>query len=265
MIALAFIMALFMCQRDGPRFHVPVDFVNNVAVGLLVSGIAGSRLLHIVMFPGSYEWSDPIGWIAIWQGGLVFQGALPAGVLFCWFYARRKGVSFLAFADVLGPYLPLGHAIGRLGCFLNGCCYGRLSDAHWAIRFPRIPSDVSATPTGSPAYLDHLQAGFVQLTDAASLPVHPAQLYSLTGLVVVAGIMWVVRERWYPFPGVMIPAYFVLYGILRLVLEFFRGDHNPTHFGDLLSDQQVFSLLFFVIGAVLFAVIYVRRRQSPGA
>ncbi len=261
MIALAFLMALFMCQRDGPRFQAPKEFVNSVAVGLLIAGVAGSRLLHILMFPASYSWSDPVGWIAIWRGGLVFQGAFPAAVLFAWFYARRKNVPVLGFADALGPYIPIGHALGRMGCFLNGCCYGRVTDISWAVEFPRIPANPEAQPTGSPAFLDHLRAGLVQFEDMTSLPVHPTQLYSVTGLLAMGAMMWMFREWWYPFRGVMICSYLALYGLLRFVLEFFRGDHNPVHFGGVLSDQQVFSLAFVAVGIALFVVLYVKERQ----
>ncbi len=261
MIALAFITALLLCQRDAPRFGVPVEFISGVAFGGLLAGILGSRILHIVMFPQQYGWDDPIGWIAIWQGGLVFQGAMPAAALFCYLYGRAKGVAFTAFFDVLGPYMPLGHAMGRLGCFLNGCCYGKIApELPWAVSFPRIPGDPSETPTGSLPYLDHLQRGLVAITDLWSLPVHPSQLYSLGLLLLFSAGLLLCRRYWRPFQGIMIPLYFMGYGVGRFVLEFFRGDAAVTHFGGLLTNQQVFSFVFVAVGVGSF--IYLHRNRE---
>ncbi|MFP4172507.1 MAG: prolipoprotein diacylglyceryl transferase [Candidatus Hydrogenedentota bacterium] len=266
MIATAFIVALLLCQRDAPRFGVPVEFISSVAFGGLLAGIIGARILHIVMFSQQYSWDNPLGWIAIWEGGLVFQGAMPVAAAFCLLYARAKGVAFTAFIDVLGPYIPLGHAIGRVGCFLNGCCYGSIAhDVPWAVTFPRFPSDPSETPTGSLPYLDHLQRGLVAFSDQWSLPVHPSQLYSMGVLLLLAVMLLLCRRYWRPFQGIMIPAYFTLYGVGRFVLEFFRGDAAREHFGGMLTNQQVFSFVFIAFGVGSFVYLYRNRERFKPA
>jgi phosphatidylglycerol:prolipoprotein diacylglycerol transferase len=176
---------------------------------------------------------------------------------------RRRGVDFWPFADIAVTYIPLGHALGRLGCFLNGCCYGERSEVPWAIPFRRVPMDLSQTPVGSPVYIDHCKRfGLSYWDDAWSFPVHPTQLYSLLGLMSIFALLYLLRRKWHPFTGFVLPLYMVLYGIMRFIVEFYRGDHNPTHFGGVLSDQQVFSVLIVVLGVVFYIYLAKTRRPS---
>jgi phosphatidylglycerol---prolipoprotein diacylglyceryl transferase len=183
MIAIGFLLAMFLAQRDGKKIGIDPNAVSNIAFFGLALGILGTRLLHIVMFPQGYSLSDPIGWIAIWRGGLVFQGALPGGVLAVVFGCRFYKIPAWKAIDLGIPYLPLAHAFGRIGCLMNGCCYGRRTDLPWGIRFPRVPWDLSQPATGSPAYLDHCNrfSGLSMAHDHWSYPVHPTQSTSGTG------------------------------------------------------------------------------------
>lgn len=256
MIAIAFITGLLLVLRDAKKRDIPVNVIADAAFYALPVGILGARLMHIIMFPHLYSWSDPVGWIAVWRGGLVFQGVIPAGLLFLWLYLRHYKVDFWQVCDIAFPYLPFAHAFGRVGCFLNGCCYGKVTDAPWATPFPRVPWDTSVRAEGSPAYLDHLRSGHIAPHDHWSLPIHPTQIYSFFGLMALCGIMLLLRRYWNPYTGFMMPLYFILYGIFRFIVEFYRGDHNPIHFG--LTDQQIFSLLLIVAGIALYH--YLKRR-----
>lgn len=264
MIAIAFILGVTLVRRECKRTGIDQDMIADLAFWTLLIGLAGSRVAHIVLYRESYSWRDPLEWFAFWRGGLVFQGALVA-IIFVYWYLRRKKVDFWAFADIAVCYIPLGHAIGRLGCFMNGCCYGARSDLPWAIPFRRVPFDLAQEPVGSPPYLDHCaRFGLSYWKDQWSFPVHPTQLYSALGLLCIFGLLILLRKKWMPFRGFVLPAYLLLYGLMRFVVEFFRGDHNPTHFGGYLSDQQVFSLLLVVAGAVLFAYLKPRARGAEG-
>ncbi|MEX2016413.1 MAG: prolipoprotein diacylglyceryl transferase family protein, partial [Candidatus Hydrogenedentales bacterium] len=150
-----------------------------------------------------------------------------------------------------------------LGCFLNGCCYGKVSDVPWAMPFRRVPWDTSVPPEGSPPYLDHLKRFGDQVTthDHWSLPIHPTQLYSFLGLMALCCIMLLLRRYWNPYTGFMMPLYFILYGIFRFIVEFFRGDHNPVHFG--FTDQQLFSVVLIAAGIALYH--YLKRRAARRA
>jgi phosphatidylglycerol---prolipoprotein diacylglyceryl transferase len=256
MIAIGFLIGLHLMQRDARKRGLDPEVIGNLVIWGLVAGLIGTRLLHILMFPELYSWADPIGWIAIWRGGLVFQGAIPVVIVFAYLYLKWKKTPFGEAADTVIPFAVVGHAVGRLGCFFNGCCYGKPTTLPWGIPFPRTPWDLSQTPTGCPVYLDHLQRFHaVTSQDHWSLPVHPTQLYSFLALLAISALLLYLRKRWRPFSGFTLPVYLMVYGLARFIIEFYRGDHNPTHFGA-LSDQQILSLLFVLAGAVLFGIMW---------
>jgi phosphatidylglycerol:prolipoprotein diacylglycerol transferase len=265
MMAVAFLLGVYLVRRECKRAGIDSDMVADLAFWTLLVGLLGSRVAHILLYRDEYSWQDPVGWIAFWRGGLVFQGALVA-ILFVYWYLRRKGVDFWTFADIAVCYIPLGHAIGRLGCFLNGCCYGERSDVPWAIPFRRVPFDLSQQPVGSPPYLDHcVRYGLSYWEDRWSFPIHPTQLYSAFGLLCIFIILILLRRKWMPFRGFVLPTYLVLYGIMRFIVEFFRGDHNPTHFGGHLSDQQVFCIILVFVGGGLFWYLRMKRRTDASS
>lgn len=258
MIAIGFLTALYLVQRDVQRGGYDPKIISEMGFIALLAGLAGTRLAHILLYPSDYSWSDPIGWVAIWRGGLVFQGAIPVGFAYAWFGLKQRGLPFWVFADFVLPYLPLAQAFGRVGCFFKGCCFGMRCDAlPWAIRFPK----------DSPAFIAHALR-YPELsyqTDSWSFPVHPTQLYSAVGLFMIVGTLLLVRKYWKLFDGICLPMYFILYGVMRFIVEFFRGDGNPRNLGwDILSNQQMFCLLFIAIGVVVFVFRY-RQRGAPSS
>ncbi len=262
MIAVGFLTGLYFIQRDAVKRGMPPKVFADMAFIVLPLGIAGTRIAHIVMFPEYYSWDDPIGWIAIWRGGLVFQGGPPVALAFVYYWFKKHNIPFWKGCDVMFPYLPMGHGFGRVGCFLKGCCYGLPTDVPWAIPARRDPWDLSEPVTGSPAFIEHLSR-FSDVTAQShwSHPIHPTQLYSFAGLLIICGILLALRRYWNPFAGFTVPAYLVLYSAFRFIVEFYRGDHNPVHlFG--LSDQQVFSVFFVLLGVGVFIFLQIRARKA---
>jgi phosphatidylglycerol:prolipoprotein diacylglycerol transferase len=263
MMAIGFLTALYLARRDAPRFGLDPDRLSDMAFWLLLLGLSGTRVLYIIMFRHEFSWTQPVEWIAIWKGGLVFQGAIPPALAVLYYYARRYNMGFWNLLDVVAPYAALGHAIGRIGCFLNGCCYGQRTDLPWGVSFPRIPFGTSEPFAfdGSPVYIDHAQRyHFDTSVDQWSYPVHPTQLYSAVGLTMLFFVLIYLRNHWRPFHGSIFTLYFMLYGVFRFFLEMIRGDHNPTHFFN-LTDQQIFSIIAFVVAAFLFVAL---RRAKVG-
>lgn len=260
LIAIGFLTAVHFIRRDAQKAGIRPELMTDGAFWVLLLGLAGTRLFHIGMYPEQYSWRDPLGWIAIWKGGLVFQGALPPAIAYVVYLIRKHRLKTWQVADVICPYIPLGHAIGRFGCFLNGCCYGRPSDLPWAIPFPRIPSDLSVPATGSPPFLDHYYRYTLPADALWSLPVHPTQLYSALSLFGIFFLLFLLRRYWKPFTGFTFPFYLALYGVYRFFVEFLRGDHNPTHFGARLTDQQVMSLVMVLAGLILALILYQREK-----
>ena len=243
MMATAFLVALYLIRRDARKVGLDPDIFGDGAFWTLIVGLAGTRILHIIMYPAAYSWERPLEWFAIWEGGLVFQGAIPAAFIFVPIYLRWHKTPLWKSVDLACPYMPLGHAIGRFGCFMNGCCYGKRTAVPWGIPFRRVPWDTSLPAQGSPAFLDHCTQ-YSELSinsDHWSFPVHATQLYSVLGLGLICLILLYLRRKLVPFPGALLCAYLFLYGAFRFIVEFFRGDHNPIHFGA-LSDQQLIAL-----------------------
>jgi phosphatidylglycerol:prolipoprotein diacylglycerol transferase len=264
MIAIGFLVVLYCIQREAAKEGIDAKTVHEMAFWGLFWGIVGTRLMHIAMYSENYSWNDPIGWIALWNGGLVFQGGFLA-VIYVYLGLKRRGISFWVATDIVLPFFPLGHAFGRLGCFLNGCCFGQRAEGlPWAVQFPRWPHDLSnSRVVGSPPYLAHARAhpDFSVTEQLWSYPIHPTQLYSAAGLVMIALTIIALKKWWYPFKGFTVPVYLVLYGTFRFFIEFIRDDSNPTNLGfGVLSNQQMFCLLMIAGGIVLY--IYLRAHSS---
>ncbi len=259
MMAAAFVTGMYLLRRQASKEGINPDVIGDGAFWALIIGLIGSRIAHIIMFPDHYALNDPKGWIAIWQGGLVFQGAIPVGIAFIYFWAKRHKLGFFFLLDFSVPVLALGHGIGRLGCFFNGCCYGGTTDSFLGVQFPRIPSDTTQSVTGSPAYFDHLRRGLIEHNAHWSVPIHPTQLYSFFGLVLISMTLFYLRKNWRPFDGSIVAAYFMIYGVFRFFMEFVRADHNPTRLGA-FTDQQVISMLL-----VLFSITIMFVMRGRGA
>lgn len=241
-IAVGFLLILWFMQRDAAKLGISADAISEMAFGVLFWGVVGTRLLHIIMYSENYSWNDPVGWVNIMNGGLVFQGAIPTGLVYAWLALRKRNIPFWVMPNIVMPYIPIAQAFGRMGCFFNGCCHGVPTSVAWGLSFP----------PGSPA------AGRYPAADGAgwSVHVHPTQLYSVVLLLAMAGLMLYMRGHWKPFEGYMFPVYFIFYGIVRFTVECFRGDGNPTELGfGLLSNQQVFCVFFVILGGAAFAYL----------
>jgi phosphatidylglycerol:prolipoprotein diacylglycerol transferase len=165
---------------------------------LIISLILGARLGYIFFYNFSYYLQHPAEIIAIWQGGLSFHGALLGLLLGGWLFCRRRGLDFLATADVYVVPAPIGLGLGRLGNFINGELFGRVSEVPWAMVFP----------AGGP------------------LPRHPSQLYEfLLEGVLLFTVLWVLRifhyRKHWP-AGTLLAVFLMGYGCLRIVVEQFR-------------------------------------------
>ncbi len=254
MIALGFLVCLYLLQRRARRTGLDPLALFDAVVWALMGGLVGARLFYVL-----HHWHqfapDPLRVFALWHGGLTFYGGVIGGALGLLVQLRRKGLPLRPTLDVCASLLPLGHAFGRVGCFLNGCCYGEVTDCWVGVRFPRIV-DGAGEIVGSLAYLDHLRRGLVTASQERSLPVHPTQLYEVALELAIFALLgyWLTRRR---RAGDVAWAYPVLYGAGRFVYEFFRGDTEPIPALGGLTLFQVVS-----IGLVAFGVAMLARSRT---
>jgi phosphatidylglycerol:prolipoprotein diacylglycerol transferase len=239
MMAIAFIAGIWTASRRGMREGIQSEKILDIGPWLIVGTIVGARALHVATYWNEEFAGKPIWEIfAVWHGGLVFYGGLIGATLAGILYARLKHIALWKLADVLAPSIALGYVFGRIGCLLNGCCYGRECSLPWAIHFP--PGH-ETYPTG----------------------VHPTQIYdSLLNLVLYFGLAWLYRRK--KFDGQVFAAYLLCYAVTRSIVESFRGDYSPVHIHGVLhlTPAQLVSIGIFAVGVGLWAVLQ-RFRRVP--
>jgi phosphatidylglycerol:prolipoprotein diacylglycerol transferase len=227
--AAAFLLGAWIARSEARRRGVSPELIGDGLLVLLGAGILGARLLYVLFHISEYA-AAPWDAFKIWQGGLVWFGGVLAAVPAGAWYFRRRGLSPLTAADLLAPAIALAHAVGRLGCFAAGCCYGRACDAPWAVTY-RSPE--SLAPMG--------------------LPLHPSQLYeTLLNLALFAGLRILGRrDSFRPGTGRSTGLYLIGYGVIRLLVEFTRADDRGPALVGLTATAWIATLLTLV-GAALF-------------
>ncbi len=182
--------------------------------------------------------------LKFWAGGLTYYGGFLLAIATAFFLSRRWKWSFLKLTDLAAPIIAMGLAFGRMGCFLAGCCFGKVTDVPWAIRFPQY-SD--AWKRHRELFYDALVAQHHELGEWLSLPVHPTQLYELFGSLIIFAYLWLTRKKPHR-PGHQLAILLIAYGILRFVIEFWRDDDRG---GVLLSTSQWISIPLVIGGIIL--------------
>ncbi|OGX40334.1 MAG: prolipoprotein diacylglyceryl transferase [Omnitrophica WOR_2 bacterium RIFCSPHIGHO2_02_FULL_68_15] len=226
MLVLAFSLSTWLAGRILRRLPpelqrlTPGQVVDLSCLALL-GGIVGARLFFVALH-WQFFLDQPQYLLALWQGGLVWYGGFAGGVGTMWLYARRHRVPFRWVLDLFAPVLALGHAVGRVGCFLNGCCYGEITDAWCGI----------------------IMSGELR-------PVFPVQLAESLGLLFLYIILRLLQRpsRLANRPGQLFGVYLCGYAALRFTLEGYRGDQTVFWAGWTL--QQLISIVLLLVGAVL--------------
>jgi phosphatidylglycerol:prolipoprotein diacylglycerol transferase len=177
-----------------------------------------------------------------WRGGLAYYGGFIFAAGFGLYYARKHKLGMWKMADLATPWIAMGLTLTRLGCFLNGCCYGKVSDVAWAVVFPR----------GGAAHEAQVKANLVP-PHAEALAVHPAQLYLVAlNLLMFFIVYYVIRPR-KRFHGEMFAWLLILKGVFRSVVEIWRDDDRGVFFGGYLSTSQLISIPLVAAGIWLLA------------
>lgn len=244
MLAVAFLVCTLLAVREGWRQNPPIEGNPRGGLWAFFGALLGAKAFWIIQYDTPWHvWRA----VFVWMGGYVFYGGLLGGTAALLLYLRLNKLPIRRSGDICVQYLALGEAITRIGCFLNGCCWGEPTHAPWGVHFPR----------NSYAWLEHVKDGLLEASAPASLPVHPTQLYMVGGLM----ITFVILKRACARPhreGAVILLYCLCYGIVRFTVEQFRGDSARSVFGLTVSQSISVALV------VLAAVGYVLLRQYGG-
>lgn len=243
-ILLAGMVAIFIAKKNNIK---PLDiFISGVYT--MIASVIGAKLLYFIV-----SWSDIMHFINVTapslnyktsdivltliQGGFVFYGGFIGGALALLIYARTHKVSLKGFAGIYAVVLPLGHALGRVGCFFGGCCYGIKYDGPLSYTY----SDVhSAAPTG--------------------VPLFPVQLLEAFCLFILFTVLLIIFLKSDNRNTACICTYAFSYSVIRFVLEFFRGDIERGGIGP-ISTSQLISILIFAI-AIVSLIISNKRKHT---
>ena len=234
MLATAFIVGIILAEKRGLKYGIPKDTVGALSFLILVGAIAGSRLFYVLTHIPDYkgEW-----WRAfyVWEGGLTFYGGVVLAFILCIIWLKRNKLPIGKLGDVIAPSLALGVGIGRIGCFLNGCCFGKPSD--FGVIFP----------PGSPCAWE-LGIG---------IRVHPTQLYSSIAGFSIFGILLFIEKK-KKFSGELLLYFFLFYSLWRFFIDFLRYYSPSTYVFSNITNNQVISAVVFLISFLL--MVYPRKK-----
>jgi phosphatidylglycerol---prolipoprotein diacylglyceryl transferase len=247
MLFLGFTAGAWSCARRGMTVGYTPEMMWDIAIWLFIAGVIGCRVFYCIQYSKhvffNYESGEYVlkslpallfSAVNLPDGGLVWYGGLVAGVLAAAWLARRRKINFLEVGDVVIPSLLLGLAFGRVGCFLNGCCYGDRCSLPWGVRFPM----------GSVPDMALVVRGYLGADQDFSLQLHPTQLYSaLNALILFALTSTYFYYR--PRNGSVIALGAITYAITRFTIEFLRDD-EVGQFGTPLTISQWLSIVMFV-------------------
>ena len=239
LLAVSFIAGSAYALHRGKQRGMDDEFLLQLFWWILLSSIAGARLYFIFVHPE--EFAGPLDALRLWEGGMVLYGGILGAMAVSWWICRRRGVSFLMVADVCAPPLAMGEGVSRIGCFLNGCCFGSACTQPWGVHYPA---------ESWPAVL--LGSG---------VAVHPAPLYLAAGAFVILGVLLAVESRSMRL-GQTIGLYLLLGSVLRFFVDYTRYYEEADYLsvlGSALTHSQAVALLLGLwgLGLVLFA------RQAP--
>ena len=262
-IGIGFLASFCLLLKLKRYASLTTDQIYNISMIALFAGVIGARIFYVVQFWDQFRGRGILAILNVHEGGLVFYGGFILAFIAECLYAKwptvrrllglkekksadgsepRKDISILALLDVLGPAMALAHAFGRISCFMQGCCFGKPAPNGFplAVQFP----------AGSPAAYRYPSI----LTDGSE-PVFPVQLFESAGNVLMCIILLLLlRKRKYA--GTIGGIYLILYGVMRFLIEFMRGDHTDSILG--LTPSQFIAVAIAIPGGI---IVYLTARR----
>ena len=269
MMVVGFLVAVYVIRRLSRNITPDPQMITNASLYSLIAGVVGARLFFVIHYFDLFK-NDLSRVFAIWQGGLELLGGVIGAIGVLILYMRYHKLPVRRYLDILAIGLMLALAFGRIGCFLNGCCFGKPADLPWAVRFPygshayisqaepdaarNRPSPRIKLPDDFFGYFDKdrvwrqelkpydeltpVQKEMVKTGPYRCLPVHPTQLYSSAEAAIIALVLYLFWKRaqsgaagkFFTRPGTAFALMFILYSIARFFEEFLRDD-NPFESG----------------------------------
>ncbi len=229
LLALAYLVALQLAVARAKRAGVDPTKVMDLGIYLIIAALVGAKLMLIFVDFQHFR-QQPAELLSLVRVGGVFYGGLIAAFFTAIVLLRRYQLPLWPTADLIAPGIALGHIVGRFGCLMAGCCFGKATNVPWAITFTDV---VAANTSGT----------------TLDVPLHPTQLYDAGAEAIILAILLYTEKRGRPFAGRTFWLYLLLYAVSRYVIEFYRGDFRGTIFG--MSTSQFVSLVILPISLIM--------------
>ena len=234
LVALGVLIGLWISVRNSQKLGIDPEKAWNLGILVVLCGIVGAKVLYIINDWSVYA-ANPreIFSISTLQAGGVFSGGLIAAFAAAAWYVRKHHMPALGTCDAFAPGLALGHAIGRIGCFAAGCCYGKETHHLWGVVFTNpLAHEITGTPL--------------------NVPLEPTQLFeSAVELANFFFLMWLLKRR--TFDGQVFGAFLFIYGTARFFLEYLRDDPGRgSVFGGAMSGTQLIAIGLVIAGGVIW-------------
>jgi phosphatidylglycerol:prolipoprotein diacylglycerol transferase len=240
LLAAAYLTGLWLAVRRARARGLDGDRVMDLGIWIIASALIGAKLLLLVV-DFQYYSQNPGELFGVFRSGGVFYGGLIAAVAVAFWYMRRSRLPLWPTTDAFAPGIALGHVVGRLGCVMAGCCYGRPTSAPWGITFT---SPLAAANVGTPL----------------NVPLHPTQLYEAGAELIILVLLLATERKGRAYPGRTFWLYMFLYAVTRFAIEFYRGDPRGTV--GMFSTSQFISL-FLAPLSIYMLVRLARRSRTP--
>lgn len=241
LLAAAYLLGLQLAVSRAKRRGVDATRVMDLGIWIIIAALVGAKAL-LVIVDFDYYRSNPREIFSLVRSAGVFYGGLVLATIVGFALVRRYQLPVWTTADLYAPGIALGHVIGRLGCFLAGCCWGRATDVAWAVTFT---DPAAAMNVGTPL----------------NVPLHPTQLYEAGAELLILGLLLVTERKGRYFPGRTFWLYMLLYGITRFIIEIYRGDPRGEIIG--ITTSQFVSVLLVPI-SIAMLIWLSRRGPRPG-
>jgi phosphatidylglycerol---prolipoprotein diacylglyceryl transferase len=238
LIAIGFIVGLFVAIRMGRRYSIDSQNIMDMGFLLIISGVIGARITYVLMNFSDYR-ANPLDMIKLWQGGLVFSGGLVAAIIVSFFYMRHYKLKILQISDIWAPAIAIGQAIGRVGCFMAGCCYGKQTNGFCSVVFTN-PKSIAPL----------------------NVPLHPTQLYDCASNLIIFVILIILSAK-KKFDGQVFLWFLILHSTARLVIERFRGDDRGIFLGTNWTVTQFIAILILL--SSISTLVYLKSKIEKNA
>lgn len=247
-LALAFLIGTLLPVRKNYQQPNPYPITPIGGLWVFFGALIGAKMYWQIQYG---DQSDFLRVFRIWEGGLVFYGGLFGGLLGAVLYLKAVKAPILPVGDIAMPYVPLAHATARLGCFLNGCCWGSRTDLPWAVHYPRA---------GYGPFQQQVDQKLITYEATHTLGVHPSQLYESAGLLLIFFVMRAAYKKPHK-TGEIVLLYPLCYGVLRFVTEATRGDSARPLLS--LTASQVVAVGFVVFAFVMYGIFRLTLWRHP--